>query len=620
MTARPRPALSFQARITIAAMATAVGVLAVACASFGAAQWESERASFTYHQKLVIQALTEQLVRAAPQGPAAEEAVLKGLALNPRVVFAEVSDAHGRTLARYRRPGPVHGFLLHDRAPLVVDGKPVGEMRIDAASQTMGSFIPRHLAIVGALFFMATALSMFLARLMAERVIEPVGRLSLVMQEVARTRDLARRVQKTEDDEFGRLIDSFNALLGRLEANERDLRQTLAALLEARDAAEAANVQKSQFLANMSHEIRTPLNGVLAMAQILERGALSGGQREQVEVIKSSGEVLLTILNDILDVSRIEDGALELEVAPFDLAGLIQATLGGYAAAAQTKGLDLTVEIAEGAQGLRLGDGGRVRQILSNLVSNAIKFTAKGGVAVRVEGSDTGVRLTVKDTGVGVPEDRLAHLFDKFTQLDGATTRRFGGAGLGLAICQALTEKMGGVIAVESAPGEGSTFVVDLPLPRCEDPAEATATAADPASDGETERPLRVLAAEDNPTNQKVLATILGMFGVDLQMVENGVLAVEAWRSAPFDVILMDIQMPDMDGVAAARAIRAAEAETGRARIPILAVTANAMAHQAAEYAAAGMDGLVPKPIEIGRLQAALEGALAGAEAARTAA
>jgi signal transduction histidine kinase len=434
---------------------------------------------------------------------------------------------------------------------------------------------------------------MFLGRLMADRVIEPVGRLSRAMQEVARTSDLARRVQKTEDDEFGRLTDSFNALLGRLEANEQDLRQTLAALLEARDAAEAANVQKSQFLANMSHEIRTPLNGVLAMAQILERGALSGGQREQVEVIKSSGEVLLTILNDILDVSRIEDGALELEVAPFDLAGLIQATLGGYAAASQTKGLDLTVEIAEGAEGLRLGDGGRVRQILSNLVSNAIKFTAKGGVAVRVAGSDTGVRLTVEDTGVGVPEDRLAHLFDKFTQLDGATTRRFGGAGLGLAICQALTEKMGGVIAVESAPGEGSTFVVDLPLPPCKDAAQG-ATQADAPSDGEAERPLRVLAAEDNPTNQKVLATLLEMFGVDLQMVENGALAVEAWRAAAFDVILMDIQMPDMDGVAAARAIRAAEAETGRARTPILAVTANAMAHQAAEYAAAGSAGRRP--------------------------
>jgi signal transduction histidine kinase/ActR/RegA family two-component response regulator len=601
-------------------MATAVGVLAVACASFGAAQWQAERASFTHHQALVIKALAEHLDRAAPQGPAAEETVLQGLSLSPRVFAAAVTDAQGRTVARYRRPGPVHGLVLHNRAPLSAGGKPAGEVRVDAASQTVGSFIPRYLAIVGALFFMATALSMFLGRLMADRVIEPVCRLSLVMQDVARTSDLARRVEKVEDDEFGRLIDSFNALLGRLEANEQDLRQTMAAFLEARDAAEAANVQKSQFLANMSHEIRTPLNGVLAMAQILERGALSGDQREQVEVIKSSGEVLLTILNDILDVSRIEDGALELEVAPFDLRALTDATLGGYAVAAQTKGLDLTVEIAEGAEGLRLGDGGRVRQILSNLVSNAIKFTAEGGVAVRVEGSDTGVRLTVEDTGVGVPEDRLAHLFDKFTQLDGATTRRFGGAGLGLAICQALTEKMGGVIAVESVPGEGSTLVVDLPLPRCENPADAATQADAASSDGEAERPLRVLAAEDNPTNQKVLATILEMFGADLQMVENGALAVEAWRSAPFDVILMDIQMPDMDGVAAARAIRTAEAETGRARTPILAVTANAMPHQAAEYAAAGMDGLVPKPIEIGRLQAALEDALAGAEAARTAA
>ena len=233
----------------------------------------------------------------------------------------------------------------------------------------------------------------------------------------------------------------------------------------------------------------------------------------------------------------------------------------------------------------------------------------------RVQGGADGVRIVVADTGVGMPREKLAHLFAKFTQLDGGATRRVGGAGLGLAICQAVTEKMGGSISVESAPGQGSRFVVDLPLPRCE--AVETEASTEPSSE---DRVPRVLAAEDNPTNQKVLATILEMFGVELEMVENGRLAVEAWRASDFDVILMDIQMPEMDGVAAARAIRAAEAETGRARTPILAVTANAMSHQAAEYVAAGMDGLVPKPIEIARLQAALEETMATAEAARAAA
>ena len=596
-------------------MATAVGVLMVACALFTAEQWSGERASLAQHQKLVAEALASDLARASLQGAAAEQLILQGLDLSPRVFAAEVSDEHGRVIARYRRSsGEIKGFHLNTSEAVVAGGRRIGQVRLEASSQTAGNILPRYLAIAGALFFMATALSLFLGRLMAKRVIEPVGRLSCVMEEVARTNDLGRRVEKTEDDEIGRLIESFNALLGRLEVNECDLRRTMQALVIARDEAQAANVQKSQFLANMSHEIRTPLNGVLAMAQILERGGLTERQREQVEVIKSSGETLLTILDDILDVSRIEEGRLELKPAPFELERLAKAAVGGFYAAAEARGLTLSLDVM-GADGAWLGDGGRVRQILSNLVSNAIKFTERGGVDVRVQGGAEGIRIVVADTGVGMPQEKLAHLFAKFTQLDGGATRRVGGAGLGLAICQAVTEKMGGSISVESAQGRGSRFVVDLPLPRCE--AVETEASTGPSSE---DRVPRVLAAEDNPTNQKVLATILEMFGVELEMVENGRLAVEAWRASDFDVILMDIQMPEMDGVAAARAIRAAEAETGRARTPILAVTANAMSHQAAEYIAAGMDGLVPKPIEIARLQAALEETMATAEAARAAA
>jgi CheY-like chemotaxis protein/nitrogen-specific signal transduction histidine kinase len=400
--------------------------------------------------------------------------------------------------------------------------------------------------------------------------------------------------------------------LDRLQINDRELRETVQALVLARDDAEAANVQKSQFLANMSHEIRTPLNGVLAMTQIMALSDLTSEQRDRLDVIKSSGESLLVILNDILDVSKIEAGKLELEIVEFDLERMIKSTVGGLAAVADGKGVELIVELAPDV-GARLGDPARLRQILTNLVSNALKFTRQGVVRVTVEGlgegGAKGVKLTVADTGIGMAEEKLHLLFQKFTQLDASTTRRFGGTGLGLSICQELTAKMNGSIWAESVEGQGSTFHVELPLPRVAAAAGADADAdALPEDQG---RPLRVLAAEDNDTNQLVLSTILEIFGADLHIVADGKQAVEAWKAEEYDVILMDIQMPVMDGITAAREIRRAETALNRPHTPIVALSANAMAHQVAEYLAAGMDGHVAKPIELNKLHAALETALA---------
>jgi CheY-like chemotaxis protein len=324
-------------------------------------------------------------------------------------------------------------------------------------------------------------------------------------------------------------------------------------------------------------------------------------------VIRSSGQSLLTILNDILDVSKIEAGALVLESVPFDLEQVVRGAAEGFSAVAEGKSVDLWVDMEPGVEGARIGDPARIRQILANLISNALKFTHVGAVAVRVEMQDggDGLRLIVTDTGIGMPADKLWLLFQKFTQLDSSTTRRFGGTGLGLSICHELTSMMGGRIWAESVEGRGSSFFVELPLVRVAD------TGADDAlADGvhiEEERAFRVLAAEDNKTNQLVLSTILEIFGADLTIVDNGRLAVEAAETGTFDVILMDIQMPEMDGITAARTIRRNEALNGGPRVPILAVSANAMAHQVAEYMAAGMDGHVAKPIEINHLQSALE-------------
>nr|QQZ49157.1 response regulator [Phenylobacterium glaciei] len=258
-----------------------------------------------------------------------------------------------------------------------------------------------------------------------------------------------------------------------------------------------------------------------------------------------------------------------------------------------------------------MGDSTRVRQILYNLVSNALKFTEQGEVRVCVARTDDGLRLSVADTGIGIPPERLASLFQKFEQADASTTRRYGGTGLGLAICRELAQLMGGAIRAESAPGGGTTFTVTLPLTKSA--AQHVLPAPDPGVVEAMEMEvgaLRVLAAEDNKVNQLVLKTLLHQIGVDPVIVENGKLAVEAWAREAWDVILMDVQMPEMDGPTAAAIIRTREAAEGRARTPIIALTANAMAHQVAEYAEAGMDGFVAKPIEVGRLFAALQAVL----------
>jgi signal transduction histidine kinase/ActR/RegA family two-component response regulator len=418
------------------------------------------------------------------------------------------------------------------------------------------------------------------------------------------------------------LVNFFYLSQRTLEASRSALRKARAQARAGETAAESANEAKSAFLATMSHEIRTPLNGVLGMAQAMAVEPLAPRQRERLEIIHESGNALLAILNDILDLSKIEAGKLELEEIDFDLDEVARGAHSAFTAVANKKGLSFALDI-DSARGAYRGDPTRLRQILSNLISNALKFTEHGEIRVVANYADGKLSIAVADTGVGIPAEALDKLFAKFSQVDVSTTRRFGGTGLGLAICQQLAGLMGGAIAVESREGKGSTFTLSLPMMRVGDESPtAPPPAAEPAActDTDANHALRVLAAEDNSVNQLVLKTLLQQVGIDPVVVADGAAAVQAWEESHWDAILMDIQMPVMDGLAATRAIREKEKASGRAHTPIIALTANAMAHHVVEYRAAGFDDHVPKPLEAGRLFQALQTVMSASPATHTSA
>ncbi|MCT8160995.1 ATP-binding protein [Pseudoruegeria sp. SHC-113] len=436
--------------------------------------------------------------------------------------------------------------------------------------------------------------------------------------------DRLKRQNESRHEAEKRLL-SANAegreMLAKLEASQAALVARAQEARELQRQAEAASVAKSEFLAVMSHEIRTPLNAVLGMADVLSESQLSSDQRDVVDTIESAGRALLSIINDVLDFSRIEAGKTELDAEPFALSAPLSDAARALAPLMAEKGLVFEANLAPAEGAVLVGDAGKLRQIVMNLLGNALKFTAEGSVSLKLAVARSGAKATkarvtveVCDTGPGIPAGAIERIFEPFEQVDGQITRVHGGTGLGLAISRRLARKMNGDLTARSVEGKGSTFRLEVTLPLAE--AAALAVLSPEATAPPTAGSLagrRILAAEDNRANRLVLSRLLDGAGVDLTFAEDGLQAVESAGQGGFDLILMDMSMPHMDGIEATRRIRAAEAGSARAPVPIVALTANAFEQDRRNCLEAGMTGFLSKPLRKAVLMEEIAVQLSGA-------
>jgi signal transduction histidine kinase/ActR/RegA family two-component response regulator len=488
--------------------------------------------------------------------------------------------------------------------PAGVDGELIIEFSRPVVSMTL----------IGGITFLTlgTILSYFLVGMLSRgaqrRLTHPITALNNAMLQVQSTDDytISLPVQPSDPLELQEMVHVFNTMLATIrageESRERQIDERTRELQVSREEAMAANRAKSRFLANMSHEIRTPMHGIMGMAQLLSETPLVAAQRHLLAVILDSTQTLLAIVNDVLDFSKIEAGKLQIERLPFDLSDAVKSVCVPFVQVALARRIEVVIEQPD--QLCILGDPVRTKQILTNLVSNAIKFTGDGGLVTvtvqarqRSDSKDLNVlevELEVTDTGCGIAADVATHLFTPFSQGDTSTTRKYGGTGLGLAITKSLVDVFGGQIAVQSGEGRGTTFRVRLPTERANCPQLQTSTST---ATGPHMRGVSILVADDNAVNLEYVQKVLTGLGCEVHAAENGYQAVEAIRWRSFDVVLMDCQMPEMDGVSALKAIRTMEKEGGCwTQIPVIAVTAHAMVGDREDLLADGFSDYLSKP------------------------